>query len=164
MGLTGRRECMSRLVAAWLFILCGLAARAGERVWLAWEPSASAGISNYTVYWGTNHASYAYLTNAGLCRTQAVTLGQRGRWYFAATCQDTNGVESEFSNEVVWESRPLAPVMVGETWVRLAPVFGVSSNLVEWHSVTGAATWVQATNRAEYYQARGLTLERVRAP
>jgi hypothetical protein len=68
---------------------------------------------------------------------------------------------SRFSEEVVWESPPTAPVMAGEAWVRLAPVLERSSNQVTWGSVTGTATWWPATNRAEFFRVGGLLIERV---
>ena len=74
--------------------------------------------------------------------TQSVVLPHRGRWFFAATAYDTNGLESDFSNEVSWESKPTAPVMAGKPWMRLTPVFGRSTNLAAWGSVTGEASLV----------------------
>ena len=96
------------------------------------------------------------MTNAGLVLTQTVVLPHRGRWFFAATAYDTNGLESGFSNEVQWESEPAPPVVAGEAWVRLAPVIERSTNLVNWGSVTGRRRWWPATNRAEFFRAKRL--------
>jgi hypothetical protein len=101
------------------------------------------------------------VTNAGLVLTQSVDLPHRGRWFFAATAYSTNGLESDFSSEVSWESKPLPPAMAGERWVRLAAVYGRSTNLTTWGSVTGEATWFPATNRAEFFRVNGLLMERV---
>ena len=70
--------------------------RDGSRaaVTLAWKASPSPGVSNYRIYFGTNARSYSFVTNAGLVRTQTVVLPQAGRWFFAATAMDTNGLES----------------------------------------------------------------------
>ncbi len=149
----------------WTALVAVCAGIAGaEQVTLVWDASPSAGIAGYRVYWGTNSRAYCCVTNAGLVLTQSVVLLHRGRWFFAATAYDTNGLESDFSNEVSWESKPVAPVMGGETWVRLAPVFGRSTNLVTWGSVTGQATWFPATNRAEFFRVKGLLIERVMVP
>ncbi len=147
-----------------MLMLAGAVAADAERLTLAWDPSPSADVSGYPLYWGTNTRSYQFVTNAGLVLTQSVVLPWRGRWWFAATAYDTNGLESDFSNEVSWESKPVPPAMAGESWVRLAPVFGRSTNLAAWRSVTGEATWFPATNRAEFFRVNRLLMERVMVP
>ena len=146
------------LVAAWA------AAAGAQQVTLAWDASASTNVAGYRLYYGTNTGSYQFVTNAGPALTQSVVLPHRGRWFFAATAYDTNGLESDFSSEVSWESKPVPPVMAGKTWVRLTPVFGRSTNLASWGSVTGEATWFPATNRAEFFRVNRLLMERVMVP
>ena len=149
----------------WTMLMLLWAAAAGaQTVTLAWDASASADVAGYRLYWGTNTGAYQFVTNAGLVLTQSVVLPHSGRWFFAATAVGTNGLESDFSSEVSWESKPLPPVMAGEAWVRLAPVFGRSTNLASWGSVTGEATWFPATNRAEFFRVNGLLMERVMVP
>src|SRR5512136_2422232 len=126
---------MRWLWTVWLVVWA--AAASAQIVTQAWDPSPSTAVVGYRVYWGTNSRSYQFVTNAGLSLTQSVVLAHRGRWFFAATAYDTNGLESDFSSEVSWESRPLPPAMTGESWVRLVPVFGRSTNLAAWGSVTG---------------------------
>jgi hypothetical protein len=152
------RRVWTALVLAWAW------AAGAQRVTLAWDASRSAGVAGYRLYYGTNTGSYQFVTNTGLVRTQSVVLPHRGRWFFAATAYDTNGLESDFSNEASWQSKPAAPVMAGESWVRLTPVLGRSSNLVVWESVTGEATWFPATNRAEWFRVNRLLIERVMVP
>jgi hypothetical protein len=135
-----------------------------QRVTLAWDASPCACAAGYRLYYGTNTRSYQFVTNTGLVLTQSVVLPQCGRWFFAATAYDTNGLESDFSNEVSWESKPTAPVMAGKPWVRVAPVLGRSTNLVAWGTVTGTASWFPATNRAEFFRMNGLLMERVMVP
>jgi len=152
------------LVALVAVALAGACLARGQTVTLAWDASPSAAVAGYRVYWGTNSRAYFGVTNAGLVLTQAVVLPHRGRWFFAATAYDTNGLESDFSSEVSWESKPVPPVMAGKAWVRLAPVFGRSTNLAAWGSVTGEATWFPATNRAEWFRVNRLLMERVMVP
>ena len=146
-----------------LLLVCGAAAGA-ERLTLAWDASASTSVIGYRLYYGTNTRSYPFVTNAGLALTQSVVLPHRGRWFFAATAYSTNGLESDFSSEVSWESKSVPPVMAGKPWVRVAPVFGRSTNLATWGSVTGEATWFPATNRAEFFRVNRLLMERVMVP
>jgi hypothetical protein len=133
----------------------------GQRVTLAWDASPSVGVVDYRIHFGTNTGQYAFVTNAGLTLTQTVVLPHPGRWFFAATAVAANGLESDFSNEVEWEAKPVPPVMNGEAWVRLLPVIERSTNGMDWLSITGAPTFLAATNVAEVFQTRRLVIERV---
>ena len=138
---------------------------AGEAVvTLAWDASRCGCAAGYRVYYGTNARSYPFVTNAGLALTQTVVLPRGGRWFFAATTVSTNGLESDFSNEVSWESRPAAPVMLSESWVRVVPLLERSTNGVSWEGVTGAPSWFPATNRMEFFRGRRLMIEPERRP
>jgi hypothetical protein len=149
----------------WTTLMLAWTAAAGaQQLTLAWDASASSAVAGYRLYYGTNTRSYQFVTNSCLMLTQAVVLPHRGRWFFAATAYDTNGLESDFSSEVSWESKPAPPVMAGKTWVRLTPVFGRSTNLIAWGSVTGETTWFPATNRAEFFRVNRLLMERVMVP
>ena len=102
-----------------------------------------------------------FVTNVGLVRTQTVVLPHTGRWFFAATVVDAHGAESPFSNQVQWEAKPVAPILKGEPWFRLWPELWHSTNQVDWVSLKGEATWIAATNAAEFFTMRGLLIERV---
>ena len=132
-----------------------------QRVKLAWDASPSPGVAGYRIHFGTNAGNYSFVTNVGLVRTQTVVLPHTGRWFFAATAVDVNGMESQFSNQVQWEAKPIAPVVQSETCVRLTPVIERSTNLVTWRSIEGEATWIAATNQMEFFATRRLLIERV---
>jgi hypothetical protein len=144
-----------------VFIGLVLAAVAAETVTVAWNPSPSAGIAGYRVYFGTNSGFYSYVTNAGLVLTQTVVLPRRGRWFFAATARDTNNIESAFSNEAEWEIKPDPPAIQSETCVRITPILERSTNLVSWSAVRAEATLFVATNAAEFFRPLRLTIEPV---
>jgi hypothetical protein len=143
-----------------LILQCALIAHA-QKVRLAWDASPSPGITHYRIHYGTNGANYTLVTNVGLVRTQTVVLPHTGRWFFAATAVDANGLESPFSNQIQWEAKPAAPVVHGESFVRLTPVIERSTNLVNWRSIEGEATWIPATNAMEFFATRRLLIERV---
>ena len=132
-----------------------------QSVTLAWNGSSSPGVTGYRVHFGTNSRSYAFVTNAGLALTQTVLLPRAGRWFFAATAYDAQGLESDYSNEVEWEARPASPVLQGEQFVRLSPIIERSTNLVDWVNTTGAPTFFGATNGMEFFATRRLVIERV---
>jgi hypothetical protein len=141
--------------------LFAMSAVAAERLTLAWDASADSAVTGYRLYYGTNSGAYPFVTNSGLVLTQEVVLPHAGRWFFAATAVTKEGLESGFSQEVVWESLPARPVVTSEPWVLLFPLLECSTNLAGWRSVTGAPTWWPATNRAEFFRATGLLIERV---
>ncbi len=143
-------------VSAWV------AAAAAQSVMLAWDAAPAGSVAGYRLYYGTNSGAYGFVTNAGLSLTQSVVLPHAGRWFFAATAYTRDGLESGFSGEVVWESAPRPPVLVGEPWVVLTPVLECSTNQVTWRGVTSAPTWWPATNRAEFFRVSGLLMERVK--
>jgi hypothetical protein len=155
------RTWIINLVACMAVALAGVCLARGETVTLAWDASASTNVAGYRVYYGTNSRAYFGVTNAGLVLTQTVVLPHSGRWFFAATAYDTNGLESDFSSEVQWESKPLPPAVHGEALVRLTPVIERSTNLVDWVSTAGEATFFSATNAAEFFRTRRLVIERV---
>ena len=148
------------LILLSLLVLAGLVL--AQSVQLAWDASPSGDVTGYRIYYGTNSRSYYYKLNAGLVRTQSVTLPRRGRWFFAVTAYDKNGVESLFSNEVQWENLPSPPVLAGGNVVRICPVIERSTNLVNWSSAAGEPTFFPATNRAEFFRATRLTIEMVK--
>jgi hypothetical protein len=149
------KRLVTMLIALWAATL------QAQSVTLAWDPSPSPCVTGYLIYYGTNSRSYSFLTNAGLVLTQTVVLPHLGRWFFAATAYDAQGLESDYSNEVEWEARPASPVLEGEPWVRLSPVIERSTNLVDWVSSTGAPTFFGATNDLELFVSRRLVIERV---
>ena len=72
---------------------------------LSWDPTTSATLSGYRVYYGTGPGLYVQPAgqgiDAGNITTYAVTgLNSGTRYYFAVRAYDAGGVESPYSNEV----------------------------------------------------------------
>jgi hypothetical protein len=88
---------MLLLVFMGSFLLSGVF---GADVSLAWDPSASTGISGYKVYLGNNSRTYHSSTSLGNQTTHTVVNLGPGTWFFAVTAYDSSGNESDFSNEV----------------------------------------------------------------
>lgn len=75
----------------------------GSSIILAWNPSPDPSVSGYRVYQGTNSRNYTLVYDAGNGTNKAVPGLQIGAvYYFAATAYDTNGLESDFSAELVY--------------------------------------------------------------
>jgi hypothetical protein len=71
----------------------------------AWNPSSSIYATGYKIYYGaasglyTNSINVGNVTNASIANTNFIN---NTTYYFAATAYDTNGLESTYSNEVIW--------------------------------------------------------------
>ncbi len=69
---------------------------------LAWDAVTNLGVTGYKVYWGGRtggytNASATAATNASICG-----LGRTNTYYFAVTATNNAGMESDFSQEVVF--------------------------------------------------------------
>jgi hypothetical protein len=68
---------------------------------LAWEPSADADVVGYSLYYGA--ASHTYTNKVGVGPATSATIPNLVpgiTYFFAATASDSEGLESDFSNEV----------------------------------------------------------------
>jgi hypothetical protein len=73
----------------------------GTTVSLSWNPSTSTNVVGYKIYMGTTSGVYSSSSSVGNVTTFTVTnLAFGTTYYFAVTDYDTNGLESDFSNEV----------------------------------------------------------------
>lgn len=73
-----------------------------SRVGLAWEPSPSAEVTGYNLYWGTNGTrQYTTVTNVGTATNITVRMTRVTNW-IAATAYDSWGLESDYSTELVY--------------------------------------------------------------
>jgi hypothetical protein len=79
---------------------------AGEtNVSLAWDPSSDSGVIGYNIYYGNASGSYSQkvaVGNVTATTISGLTVGLT--YYFAATAVNAEGLESEYSNEAVFQS------------------------------------------------------------
>ena len=67
---------------------------------LAWDPSPDASVVGYKVYFGGGSGNYTNSALVGNVTNATLTgLASGATYYFAASALDTNGFESDFSNE-----------------------------------------------------------------
>lgn len=104
-------------------LLCALPASAAAQtflvvsnpapsVQLGWNPVPS--VSVYRLYYGVGSRQYTNMTSVGNVTNSSLTLPARGvAFFFAVTAVDSNGLESQFSNEITYTapSPPAAPAM-----------------------------------------------------
>lgn len=86
------------------------------RVQLAWDMSPEQTVSGYRVYWGVSVRGYTNVVDIP-GRTNTTVFVTNLLWsttyHFAATCYNTIGLESDFSDEAVWKSGDLPPPVTG---------------------------------------------------
>jgi len=154
------RAALSALVL--LAALLGILTASAVTLLLGWNPCPD--VDGYRVFAGPT--SRGWDTNWVCSNTTATfEVPDYGRWFFVVRAErnygnTTNFAVSAMSDEVVFEYLP-PPVVWSETWVALRPVIECSTNLFSWSSVTGAPTWIQATNDQEFFRTRELVIERV---
>jgi hypothetical protein len=70
--------------------------------WNATDPSS--GVTNYSIYYGVGTRAYTNLIDVGLGTNGVVSNLVAGTTYYFATTADTAlGLESDYSNEAVWQ-------------------------------------------------------------
>ncbi len=72
-------------------------------VTLVWAPNTEPDLAGYNFYWGYASRDYAFSADVGNFTEYTVTgLIPRITYYFAVTAYDTEGLESDYSDEVVY--------------------------------------------------------------
>ncbi len=116
-------------------------------VTLTWDSNYEADLAGYKVYYGTSSGEYGTPKIMPLASLQDVTnpgcavtdLDGAKTWYFVVTAYDTEGLESDYSNEVntggtYYEDGkpPMAPTGLKALWQRLISwIFGGSLKIKE---------------------------------
>ncbi len=73
----------------------------GASFTLAWDPNQEPDLAGYKLYYGTSSRSYSQNVNVGNLTLYTLAGLQAGvTYYFAVTAYDTEGNESDYSNEV----------------------------------------------------------------
>lgn len=107
-------QLLGKAAVALLLVWAAGMARAQDWVRLAWDPNSEPDLGGYIVYYGVASRVYTNAINVGNVTTNTVTgLVQGVLYYFAVTAYNTNGLESDFSDEVTylagsWSGRRLS--------------------------------------------------------
>jgi hypothetical protein len=90
-------------------MLMALPALQAASVTLTWSPSIDSTVVGYNIYYGVASGVYTHSNNVGNVTNFTITgLADDTTYYFAATSYDSNGVESNFSNEIAVTTPPIA--------------------------------------------------------
>jgi hypothetical protein len=99
-GVPGMQYAVRILLVAVITFASREMARANN-LSLAWNPSPSAGLAGYSVYYGTTSGSYSYQIDAGNATSATISNLTAGTtYYIATTAYNVLGNESSFSNEI----------------------------------------------------------------
>jgi hypothetical protein len=95
--------------------------RADQTVHLVWDASTDPTVSGYNVYYGGESGAYTNMTSTGIIPDAVVSgLVEGATYYFAVTAFDANGLESFFSNEVIYT----VPVGAGAVQLQISGASG----------------------------------------
>jgi hypothetical protein len=92
-----------RLAAALILATVAASAQAQSRVTLAWDPSPGT-ITGYRLYQGSANQTYTNVIDVGTNTSATVSnLSSGATYFFAVTAYDSNGSESDFSNQITYQ-------------------------------------------------------------
>ncbi|MEW6186572.1 MAG: fibronectin type III domain-containing protein [Thermodesulfobacteriota bacterium] len=114
---------------------------------LAWDPNSEPDLAGYVIYYGTASQNYQTNIDVGNVTTYTVPGLQTGiTYYLAATAYNTQGLESGYSNEVVY-TVPGCTYTISPSSASFSVSGGSGSVLVETQAgcnwgTSSAASWV----------------------
>ena len=85
-----------------ILLLAAIPALSGTHsVTLAWDRSSGTNVIGYKVYWGRQSATYTNFVDVGNATNSTIPNLELGTYFFAATAYNSDGLESDYSNEAV---------------------------------------------------------------
>ena len=124
---------------------------------LGWSPSIDPAVVGYKIYYGVVSGVYINSIDVGNVTNVVITnLADNITYYFAATSYDSNGVESDFSNQIAVKtpSDPNAPTIIASPQnVNVSGQFsfdvsGNSNDVYVVQASTDLITWVPMQTNA----------------
>ncbi|HMJ90625.1 MAG TPA: Ig-like domain-containing protein, partial [Candidatus Acidoferrum sp.] len=100
-------------------MLLAFATTSAQAASLEWNPNSETNLAGYRVYTGEATRGYTSVVDVGnTTQFPLNSLTPRKTFFFAVTAYDTDGLESDFSDEVTYAvpGTNLPPVSVGETY------------------------------------------------
>lgn len=81
---------------------------------LSWDANTETNLAGYRLYVGTASRQYSVATNdvGNVTQTTVSNLSAGTSYYFAVTAYNSDGLESDYSNEVNWREGDPAVVVI----------------------------------------------------
>lgn len=138
------------------FLLIPALCFAEGSVTLAWDPNPESDLAGYILYYGSTSRNYTNAVNVVNATTNTVSgLVDGVSYFFAVTAYNTNGLESDFSDEVSYSRPTGSPIAI-----TLQPLITRSNvTLRGTSSVAGMAAWFdlsEGTNAPNWHQVAAL--------
>jgi hypothetical protein len=125
---------------------------------LGWDASPDPSVNGYRVYYGVGSRQYTNMVIVGNTNTATVQNLVRGqKYYFAATATTSDGLESDFSNEIDYtpRARPAPPASPRKiTWAVNIQLDSAPTLIGPWFTETN----YQARLDPGFYRAKLTTL------
>jgi Fibronectin type III domain/Immunoglobulin I-set domain len=110
------------LVCAVAFVLLRSSVVSGASLTVGWNPSPSADVAGYILYYGLASRKYSASLNAGIKTTMTITGLTPGKTYYLAVASyNTAGGESAYSNEAT-NTMPASPVVLTQPQSQTATI------------------------------------------
>lgn len=130
------------------FLLLLLAVNASAAI-LEWDRNLETNVAGYRLWWGGQSRAYTnVLTTTNTTAIVSNSMMAPGTNFFAVTAFDTDGLESDYSDEVSTSRRPLAPIRLRIT---NQIVLQQSTNLFDWTSI--ATNSIATGSSASFFRA-----------
>jgi len=151
------------------------------QVTLTWDPGPEAEVAGYRVYWGTESGAYRSAIDTGTETDATIPDLEEGEtYYFAVTAYSADGLESDYSNEVVYYAAQTCTYAIspmsgrfsadgGESTVTVLTQEGCSwaaASGISWIAVlsgstgigSGTITYAVAANTGSLARSAGMTV------
>ena len=97
--------CIAGFIAGSILATCAaillMQVADGASVTLAWDPNPEPDLASYVIYYGPASREYTHATNVGnVTLAKVLGVSDSNTTYFAVTAVASNGLESDFSDEV----------------------------------------------------------------
>ena len=145
-----------RSVTLIAFLCLAFNLHSGQSLVLAWDQNPENDLEGYRLYYGASSRNYTNVVNVGNFTTNEVTgLVEGTTYFFAVTAYNTNGLESDFSDEVSYGV--ISSNVIVST---LQPILSRSNVVLRGSSsISGVSAWFdlsEGTNTTDWRQIPAL--------
>jgi fibronectin type 3 domain-containing protein len=128
-------------------------------VTLTWDKSPSTNVTGYNVYRGTNSRVYSHAVSTTNLTAKMTNVPYYKTNFYAATAKDNNGLESDYSAELVHAAYPKTNVVITVT-VPPTTWSECSVDLRFWVAAPGSCSMTNPLAPLCFWRGDGVTIDR----